>query len=141
MSNTNFTELKKIKDLYENGGLTEVEYNEMKNNILNETVQSEKEIIPPPPEPLKSFFAANKGIVMLLLLVFGGGITTFFMLKKTPEKDAKTLAKQLIAIEIEKQVSINESLLSLLKDVESKSFEFNKLSLFVPYILYKTGYA
>lgn len=124
MSNTNFTELKKIKDLYENGGLTEVEYNEMKNNILNETVQSEKEIIPPPPEPPKSFFAANKGIVMLLLLVFGGGITTFFMLKKTPEKDAKTLAKQLIAIEIEKQVSINESLLSLLKDVESKSFEF-----------------
>lgn len=124
MNTTNFDELKKIKELFENGGLTEIEYNEMKNRLLNETVQNEKEIIPPPPEPPKSFFVANKGVLLLLLLIIGGGTTTFFMLKKTPEKDAKTFAKQLLAIEVEKQIGINNSLLSVLKEVQANSFEF-----------------
>lgn len=124
MTNSNFDQLKKIKALYENGGLTEAEYNEMKNNLINDSVQNEKETTPPIPEPPKSFFAANKGILLLIALLFGGGIAAFLILQKEPEKDAKLLAKQLIEIESEKQLSINQSLLTLLKAVESKSFEF-----------------
>jgi hypothetical protein len=124
MTNSNFDQLKKIKALYENGGLTEAEYNEMKNNLINDSVQNEKETIPPFPEPPKSFFAANKGILLLIAFLFGGVIAAFFMLQKEPEKDAKLLAKQLIEIESEKQLSINQSLLTLLKAVENKTFEF-----------------
>jgi hypothetical protein len=124
MTNSNFDQLKKIKALYENGGLTEAEYNEMKNNLINDSVQNEKETTPPIPEPPKSFFAANKGILLLIALLFGGGIAAFFMLQKEPEKDAKLLAKKLIEIESEKQLSINQSLLTLLQAVESKTFEF-----------------
>ena len=42
MTNSNFDQLKKIKALYENGGLTDAEYNEMKNNLINDSVQNEK---------------------------------------------------------------------------------------------------
>lgn len=124
MTNSNFDQLKKIKALYENGGLTDAEYNEMKNNLINDSVQNEKEIIPPIPEPPKSFFEANKWILLLIMFIFGGGIAAFFMLQKEPEEDAKLLAKQLIKIESEKQLSINNSLLNLLKDVEKNTFKF-----------------
>lgn len=82
MTNSNFDQLKKIKALYENGGLTEAEYNEMKNNLINDSVQNEKETPTPIPDPPKSFFAANKGILLLIALLFGGGIAAFFMLQK-----------------------------------------------------------